>query len=356
MASIDYPDEYEFIGSKNSYFSAKVRACLQYKRLPYVETTANIEAMRRVRTLTGDLIYPVVVCPDGAVLRDGCDIVAELERRHPERPVIPEDPVLHLAALLLELVADEFMLQSSIGFRWHDDASYAWSRRMFSQISSERVRDPETRQRGVDNGARVADSIRQAMGRRSDSQWAWSREVTRELCDRFEAHLQGTPFFLGDRPCLADLGMMNALFGHLYRDPGEICDYLHEQCISVSLWIDHMLAAAGESDRGELTIAPTLEAVLAAFGKAYGERATELALNANRELSGMETGTEIRTGANNPHYSAWRIQRLRDHLASVPADRRDEAEGLLEVAGFRAACEVPADWRMEKREQRLHLV
>ena len=29
-----YPEEYELIGSKNSYFSAKVRACLQYKRLP----------------------------------------------------------------------------------------------------------------------------------------------------------------------------------------------------------------------------------------------------------------------------------------------------------------------------------
>jgi len=34
-----YPEEYELIGSKNSYFSAKVRACLQYKRLPYVEVT-----------------------------------------------------------------------------------------------------------------------------------------------------------------------------------------------------------------------------------------------------------------------------------------------------------------------------
>ena len=115
MASIDYPGEYEFIGSKNSYFSAKVRACLQYKRLPYVETTANIEAMRRVRKLTGDLIYPVVVCPDGAVLRDGCDIVAELERRHPERPVIPEDPVLHLAALLLELEADAALQHELVG-------------------------------------------------------------------------------------------------------------------------------------------------------------------------------------------------------------------------------------------------
>ena len=35
--------DYEFIGSKNSYYSAKVRACLQYKRLPYSEVCANAD-------------------------------------------------------------------------------------------------------------------------------------------------------------------------------------------------------------------------------------------------------------------------------------------------------------------------
>jgi glutathione S-transferase len=90
-----YPEEYELVASKNSYYSARVRACLQYKRLPYVETPANITAIRRVINLTGERVYPIVVCPDGTVLRDGCDIVEALEQRHPERPVIPEDPVLH---------------------------------------------------------------------------------------------------------------------------------------------------------------------------------------------------------------------------------------------------------------------
>ena len=70
-ADVVYPGEYELVASKNSYYSARVRACLQYKRLPYVENPANISAIRRVIKLTGERIYPIVVCPDGTVLRDG---------------------------------------------------------------------------------------------------------------------------------------------------------------------------------------------------------------------------------------------------------------------------------------------
>ena len=102
-SAVLYPDEYEFVASKNSYYSARVRACLQYKRIPYVETPANISAIRRVIKLTGDRVYPIVVCPDGTVLRDGCNIVEALEQRHPQRPVIPADPVLHLVALIMEI-------------------------------------------------------------------------------------------------------------------------------------------------------------------------------------------------------------------------------------------------------------
>lgn len=91
-----YPDEYELIGSKNSYFSAKVRACLQYKRLPYVEVTANIESIMRAKQLTGAHIYPVVMCPDGSVLRDGCDIVEALEKTPPGAAGHPHGPAATL--------------------------------------------------------------------------------------------------------------------------------------------------------------------------------------------------------------------------------------------------------------------
>ena len=37
--------DYILIATQYSYYSAKVRACLQYKRLPYTERASNFQAL-----------------------------------------------------------------------------------------------------------------------------------------------------------------------------------------------------------------------------------------------------------------------------------------------------------------------
>jgi len=355
-SAVLYPDEYEFVASKNSYYSARVRACLQYKRIPYVETPANISAIRRVIKLTGDRVYPIVVCPDGTVLRDGCNIVEALEQRHPQRPVIPADPVLHLVALIIEILADEFMIETSIGFRWTEEKTAKWSKRLFSQISVEREKDPELRERGYKNGEKVGEMIRTRVlqpevGGNPENQ-PRARRVTRDILSRLDTHLTNTPFLLGDRPSLADLGLINAMYGHLYRDPGEICDFLHWDCISVSLWIDHMLMAAGESDRGELYLTDSMEQVLAACAEHYPGRAMDRVRAADRDLSDAPPGTPISI-ITAPHYTAWRCQRLRDHFLAMPENSVAEAERILDKAGLLEVCQYQPGWRGEKRDGNL---
>jgi glutathione S-transferase len=352
--SVIYPDEYELIGSKNSYFSAKVRACLQYKRLPYVEVTANIESIMRAKQLTGSHIYPVVMCPDGSVLRDSCDIVVALEQRHPVRPVIPEDPLLHLVALITELIADCFILEGAMTTRWCHDRNADWAKRLFSQVSSERVKNDDLRQRGIENGTRIGASIRKRFVAMNDTDYDphWHIEATRDILSRLDRHLTTTPFLLGDRPSLADLGMLNAMYGHLYRDPGELSDYMHWECISLSLWTEHMLAAAGESDRGPLYLTASMERVLAGFGQWYGERALNQVREADQRLRGLPDG-EIVGIAAAPNYAAWRCQRLRDCYLQLDKECMTEANRLLDLAGLLEVCQFQANWRAEKQDLEL---
>jgi glutathione S-transferase len=360
------PGDYEFIGSKNSYYSAKVRACLQYKRIPYSEVCANADTIRRAIELTGSHVYPVVRCPDGIVLQDSCDIVEALEARHPERPVIPQDPVLRLVATLVETVADEFMLRSAIGFRWVPEDTSAWAARMFVQICSERMPDPEARAVARKQGVRIARSIQSRVAGMSEQMLRTSREVSLDLCDRLDAHLEQTPFLLGDRPSLADLGMMNAIYGHLYRDPGEICDHLHWKCISLSLWVEHMLAAAGESDRGGLFLTDGLESVLEGF-RVYSDLAGAALASADAILPGRASGEEVggaleaveahMAGTPAPllttGYVAWKLQRLAKRYAEVPEAQRAEADRLMERAGFLEVCRHRPSWRLVKRDFRV---
>jgi glutathione S-transferase len=100
-------DEYQLYAAQSSYYSAKPRACLQYKRLPYVALQINLARMGSfVLPKTGTHYIPVLLCPDGTVVQDSITIVETLEARHPERPVIPEDPVLALVAEIFDTLTD----------------------------------------------------------------------------------------------------------------------------------------------------------------------------------------------------------------------------------------------------------
>ena len=146
------------------------------------------------------------------------------------------------------------------------------------------------------------------------------------------------------------------MYGHLYRDPGELSDYMHWECISLSLWTEHMLAAAGESDRGDLYLTPSMEHVLAGFGQWYGERALNQVQEADQSLRDKPAGEVIGIGSAVPTYTAWRCQRLRDCYLQLDTQYLVEAERLLELAGLLEACHFQASWRAEKQEQELVIV
>ena len=356
--------DYEFIGSKNSWYSAKVRACLQYKRIPYSEVCANAETIGRAKRLTGSRVYPVVVCPDGTVLQDSCDIVEALEVRHPERPLVPVDPVQHLIATFLETVADEFLLFSGIYFRWGPEDTREWSVREFVQICSERMADPGAREAARQKGEQIAASIGGRVQGSPTVREDLSLRINEELCTRLDAHLQDTPFLLGNRPSLADVVLMNGFYGHFYRDPGELSDHIRWRCISLALWLDHMLAAAGESDRGELFIADTLDPVLEWCGAAYANLACAILAAANEVLPGRSAGAEppavlgrvearlLDTPIAIPAsaYTAWKLQRLIDRYRAVPEPARAEADARMERAGFLEVCRHEPKWRLQKRQ------
>ena len=75
---------------------------------------------------TGKSFIPVVVTPEGEALQDTCDIIDALERRHPERPILPSDALLRFASLLMEYYADECLIYPGLHMRWHYEENREW--------------------------------------------------------------------------------------------------------------------------------------------------------------------------------------------------------------------------------------
>ncbi|MBD1913948.1 MULTISPECIES: glutathione S-transferase family protein [unclassified Leptolyngbya] len=90
-----------------SHYCEKIRLILDYKGLPYrkVEVTPGIGQLEVFR-MSGQRQVPVL--KDGSeVIADSTAIAEYLERKYPDRPIIPTEPKLRGLTILMEQWADE---------------------------------------------------------------------------------------------------------------------------------------------------------------------------------------------------------------------------------------------------------
>jgi glutathione S-transferase len=358
--------DYELAGVQHSYYSAKVRACLQYKRLPYQEIGANIETLlNRVIPATGNQQFPVVFCPDGTVLKDGCDIVEVLEARHPERPIMPANHQLKFIATLIETLADEFFAIPMIYYRWIPEDTKQWGIGMFQTLLGKGVENPDMAALAHQMGETVSTEIRSRLpkvGLDREEIQDKAQVITKEVCKLLDEHLAKTPFMLGDHPTLADLGMMNAMWGHLYLDPCEPSMLIRNNFLHLNNWITNMHSGAGISDQGELYITDSLIPLLRYMGEAFATMMNDILAAADQTLPEAEAGTEAPAGLGRidtvlqdtelsrpaTTYTAWRLQRVIEAYQNIPEQQQTATDNLLTGIGFLSVCQHTPTWRLQK--------
>ena len=123
--SADGAGRYRLFSWEHSYFSGKVRAFLRYKAeagaLAFEDVLATPELIQGLLIpATGTNVVPQLLTPDGRFVQDSSEILDVCERAHPEPRVIPPPalPRQRLAAHLIELLADEWMVVYAFWARW----------------------------------------------------------------------------------------------------------------------------------------------------------------------------------------------------------------------------------------------
>jgi glutathione S-transferase len=92
---------------KVSHYNEKARWALDYKGIPHVRRAVVPGRHRAIaQKLTGGNTFPVLVF-EGEAIGDSTEIIAALERSHPEPPLYPSDPEARRRALELEEFFDE---------------------------------------------------------------------------------------------------------------------------------------------------------------------------------------------------------------------------------------------------------
>ncbi|HEV2815309.1 MAG TPA: glutathione S-transferase family protein [Solirubrobacteraceae bacterium] len=92
---------------KASHYNEKARWALDHKRVPHSRRAVTPGTHPLVaKVLTRGETFPILVL-DGRAVGDSSAIIAELERRYPDRPLYPSDPDERRRALELEEFFDE---------------------------------------------------------------------------------------------------------------------------------------------------------------------------------------------------------------------------------------------------------
>jgi glutathione S-transferase len=92
---------------KVSNFNEKARWALDHKGVPHLRRAIDAGFHRRTaRRLTGGATFPILVM-DGRAIGDSTEIIAALERRHPDPPLYPADREERGRALMIEEFFDE---------------------------------------------------------------------------------------------------------------------------------------------------------------------------------------------------------------------------------------------------------
>ncbi|MCB9661105.1 MAG: glutathione S-transferase family protein [Sandaracinaceae bacterium] len=245
-----------------SPYSAKTRAYLTFKRIPFTEVAPSAWTLYRdIQKAVGAAIMPTVLTPEGRWMQDSTEIIDALEERFPKVSVHPSTPKQRIAALLLELHADEWLPSVALHYRWNRHENRDFALREFGSAAFPGLPPALSRVLVRPVASKMA-GYRAVVGVTHETIPGFER-FTASLLAQLELHLRAYPFLFGTRPSVADFALYGPLWAHLYRDPGST--YLFRDTPHIVAWFERLMSPLGRDGAflPDDEVPATLEPVLA---------------------------------------------------------------------------------------------
>ncbi len=331
-------EAWSFYAVPMSYFSAKLRPALRYKKIPFHEIWANAAVYREVIVpKVGWPVIPVLISSQGECLQDSPRMLERIEEMVPQPPLFPADPALRMVAEVIQDFCDEAMLLPAMHFRWSFPEQRKWIENDWSSTMGPESLEFARRMEGSLAFLGISERTKPLI-----DDWYV------ELLDLLDSHFETNRFVLGDALSLADLALAGPFYAHLGRDPVP-ARIMRERAPWVMTWLHEVNDAAPPAPwAAEPVVAPTLLPLLAEIGRVFVPM--QLAASA----AGAEAAASLASGEAVPRvlgfceqpllgieeqrminsYSLWRHRRSAARYAALDSAARERVAGYLEPAGI----------------------
>jgi glutathione S-transferase len=323
---------YKLIGSTASPYAIKLRALMRYRRIPFDWIIMTKALRKRTDHLRPNLI-PVLQYPDGTFRAETTMLAYDLETRHSERSIIPQDKAVAFVCDLLEDLADEWTVKPLFLYRWWDpeDQLYVsrWAGEEWS-TSEAATGSPEE----IDEFRRRQIARMPILGATAENK-PLLEESYRRILAAFEPHVGMTSYLFGTQPSLADFAWYGQL-SEMATDPTPM-RILREKAPFTDHWVRRLDDASGidgEWYPRERALGGWVEALLRIAGELY---LPFLVANAEAFAGGLER-LEIKVWEL-PYtlapfkYQVKCLQQLRDKFAALDASDRAALQPILQRTG-----------------------
>ncbi|VAW02462.1 Glutathione S-transferase, partial [hydrothermal vent metagenome] len=334
----------------------------------FTEVLSNAEVYKdTILPRVGWPVIPVLITPDDETVQDTTEMIDHIEANEPGPSVYPDGPLQKLAALILELFGDEWLLIAAMHYRWAYNEDFAYQE--FGNTGFPELSKEQRFSQGKKRAERFKSSL-PFLGITAKTMPAI--EATYEaLLRAFDSHLATHDFLLGSRPSIGDFGFLGPLYAHNYRDPasGAImeniaprvanwCRRAHapQHCLSGDFLAD---------DQVPDTLLPILRMFASEQLPILLDSLTDLQkwTKENPEAKELPRATGFHKykigGVEEDRavfpYPLWMLQRVLDHLASLSGNDKAAAQKLLGDIGAEALIGMQVTPRLKRENFKLVL-
>lgn len=204
-------------GWQVSPYTAKVRAYLDFKEIPYTEIIPSAFTLNgKIKNDVGQIIMPVLY-QDGQAIQDSSVIIDKLEAQQPTPRTYSTHPTLRIAELILEMFADEWLPMAALHYRWNYPENRPFILKEFGKSALPWwpgfIQNFVAKQFG-----KKMSGYLPILGINSNTEKALESNTHRVL-STMDSILSEQSFLMGNTPTLADFSMYGPIYAHLYRDP-----------------------------------------------------------------------------------------------------------------------------------------
>ncbi len=325
---------WSFYAAPMSYFSAKVRPALQYKKIEFAEVWPAQDVLRRIHEKTGVRYIPVIETDTGEILQDSPRMLERIEDLRPSPAIFPEDPAVRIVAEVLQDFCDEVLVAQALHWRWSFPEQRAWVEADWEAVFGSLANKLAGRMSSYLPLVGITDRTREAAE-------AWFFD----FLDILQVHFAESRYVLGDVITIADYALFAPMFAHFARDPVP-ARIVRGRAPNVMAWL-HEVGAAGPpapwANPPEVreTLVPLLGRIAAGFVPSVlavgacveealeslpaGEDAPRVIGLIEQDLFGV---VEQRIASS---YPVWRHQRTARRYAALA---RGEKAALEEIPGM----------------------